>query len=51
MVYSKYEDPVLGYKSPVITRILRGEGMSNYNEGVAKFLKRYQETGKGQFYA
>jgi len=58
MVYSEYVKlrilylRGLGYHPTPITRILEGEGIKAITaSGVAKFLKQYRETGKGQFYA
>jgi len=54
MVYSEYVKlriiclRGLGYNSLVITCVLQGEGIKAIAvRGVAKFLKRYRETGKG----
>jgi len=42
----------LGYNSQAITGVLRGEGIKAITaRGMGKFLKRYRETGKAQFYA
>jgi len=56
MVYSEYVKLSilylrgLGYHPTAMTRILEGIKAITAR-GAAKFLKRYQETGKGQFYA
>ena len=51
MVYSNYKKQRIlyfhfhGYKPPTITKLLREEGMVASRRGVAKFVKRYQQTG------
>ena len=51
MVYSTYKLQCIlfyylqGYKEPTITTLLRQEKLKVTRVGVAKFLKKYEETG------
>ncbi len=51
MVFSNYKKQRIlyyyfkGYKAPTISRLLREEKLSASRVGIAKFLKKYKETG------
>ncbi len=51
MVYSSYKKQRMvyfylqGHRPPTITKLLQQEGLQASRRGVAKFLKRYRETG------
>jgi len=51
MVYTSYKKQGIlclhfaGYKSPTIAKLLWEEGMWASRRGVAKFIRRYQQTG------
>jgi len=54
MVYSKYSKLRIlhlheqGYRLPTIHKLLKEEGIKATREGMAKFLKRFYTTVKGQ---
>ena len=51
MVFSEYKKQRIlylrlqGYRPPTIAKLLRKEGMAASRRGIAKFLKKYAETG------
>ena len=51
MVFSEYKlqrilyYSVQGFKVPTISRLLEEEGLHASRDGVAKFLKKFQQTG------